>query len=986
MKAVLAFCIALSALVVRAGGYGVKYIAVGWDLGRADPRQVLAAADRFDRLAIDGVAMSPKARQDGDVLDPGWIMTDPPWRYESFAADVPTFRKIASHRALRESFLACGMSARRPEGRKNRPGGDKPRIALGDDAAWGRVARNFGVLARVAREGGLAGLLVDNEDYHGTHQFDWMAEDGDFDAACALMRRRGRQVFGEVFREFPRAKLLFFWAFSNVRAIADSSPDPVARQRSGGCERRMLPHFLNGLLDVMPPEALLIDGNEDSYSFRAADGDFERAYRQVLNGVMPFVAPENRAKYRAQVRGSFGLYLDQYVGAKYRTRAGKRGVPNNWYRPPVNGSRDAGFRADLEAATLTADEYVWIYGERFAFVDWGHALDGKAMEWNAIFARQTWNEHLGLDAKLRMAKAPEAFLARALSDFAADPAADNIFSRTKARRFPSVTAFDVAEQVSADNRFAVSVEVRDAVKAPTLRWRKGSNWNWPEKGVRHLDLVKRGEKDGWSTFTAFLKAPAGADNLQLQLAKDAQFRNAALYRLDPPPSRPFRLAYQLDVSRCKIPKTTDLKRIVDILAACGYRELQLYMELAFAYAGYEHLWKDVSPLTPDEVRDLSAYCRSKGIDLVPSQNSFAHMGPWFEDAALCRRLAECPGGVIIDTPRLKKRRGPVTLTAASGESKAFLAGLYDQLLPCFDSRYFNIGCDEVYDLLDVNCRSAAKMKKEGYARTYFDHVLMVRSLARLRQRESMFWADAIFEYPELQREIPKDMIALVYAYEKGAVDKFEAKCAALEGHEVRFYTCPGTSGWCGPSGRTASMMGNVKEAFEAGRRHGAEGMMVYDWGDAGNHEPWIVALPSIAYAASLARGKELSRAGLAAELDRICGAKVGESLLRYGDIWENTPYMRFLFNSYAGAETNPVPAAVFSAWREAAALADFKGAPAWVRDDFAVMDFLYGFLEARQSGRLPPVAELEKSYRDLWLRHNREGGMTRSFKCLRKKK
>ena len=963
-----------------AGGYGAKHIVCGWDIGRATPDIILKHADRFDRLAIDGIALYVDAEQDGERLDGGWIMNNPAWRYETFAPLVPTYRKIVAHRSLRESFLCCGMSARKPEsGRKGRPEGGAPRIGLDDDAAWTRIAGNYRVLAKLAKAGGLRGLLFDNEDYHGLHQFTLEDGDGGWESACAKMRARGRQVFRGIFEEYPDVRLLFFWAFSNGRSQSMQS-DPLAALRES---KRLFPAFLNGMLDVIPPTAVFIDGDEDSYVFRAADGAFENNAVQILSGVLPYVAPENRAKYRAQVRNSYGLYLDQYVGSKYRIRAGKRGQPNNWYRPPVNGSRDAGFREDLEAATRCADEYVWIYGERFSFIDWGTDLDKRTEKWNAIKTRETWNERIGLDTKLRLVRDPDAFLREELARLRADPKADNLYSRVKANRFPSITALMTAEQITNRNTFAVTVELKDAKTAPMFRWRRGFDWNWNPHGERKVELKPEGPaKDGWTTYSALVRVPEGADNCELQMDKDIALRNAGLYRLDAPPKRPYQLAYQLDVARNKIPTIPTLKRIADIISSLGYTQFQLYMECSFAYKGHEEVWKGTSPLTAEEVRELADYCRTKGVELVPSQNSFAHMGPWFRTEAYRKRLAECPNGIDVNKPKFKKKRGPVTLVASGAASLEFLGDLYDQLLPNFGGRYFNIGCDEVYDLLDDNCRSAARIAKDGYARVYFDHVLAVRTLAYMRQRDAMFWADAIFEYPELIKDILPDMVALVYGYDAGGHDKFDRKCAQLADAEVRFFVCPGTSGWAGPSGRVNNMMGNVKEAFEAGRKYGAEGMMVCDWGDGGHHQPWIVALPSLVYAAGLVQGKDLTRDEIAAKIDAICGAKVGRALLRYGDVWEKTPDQRFLWRCYTTKQTEVASDEALAVWHEAKGLADFTGAPDWVKEDFTLMDLLYRIIEAKAKGKTPDAEKVREAFRQLWLKQNREGGSVVSSKIL----
>jgi hexosaminidase len=86
------------------------------------------------------------------------------------------------------------------------------------------------------------------------------------------------------------------------------------------------------------------------------------------------------------------------------------------------------------------------------------------------------------------------------------------------------------------------------------------------------------------------------------------------------------------------------------------------MEHTFAYSGHEEVWKDASPFTHEEIRELHKYCKvsffylfsslssclplspslsphlssfsclilqqDHHIELVPNQNSFGHMHRW----------------------------------------------------------------------------------------------------------------------------------------------------------------------------------------------------------------------------------------------------------------------------------------------------------------------------------------------------------------------
>src|SRR5205085_841863 len=86
----------------------------------------------------------------------------------------------------------------------------------------------------------------------------------------------------------------------------------------------------------------------------------------------------------------------------------------------------------------------------------------------------------------------------------------------------------------------------------------------------------------------------------------------------------------LDISRDKVPTMPTLFALVDLFAELKINQLQLYTEHTFAYANHPDVWRDASPMTPDEIKTLDAYCRTKFIELVPNQNSFGHMERWLK--------------------------------------------------------------------------------------------------------------------------------------------------------------------------------------------------------------------------------------------------------------------------------------------------------------------------------------------------------------------
>ena len=456
------------------------------------------------------------------------------------------------------------------------------------------------------------------------------------------------------------------------------------------------------------------------------------------------------------------------------------------------------------------------------------------------------------------------------------------------------------------------------------------------------------------------------------------------------------LGYQIDISRSKVPTMETLYRIVDIMASLGYNQFQLYTEHTFAYKGHETVWREASPMTPDEIRALDDYCRARGIELVPNQNSFAHLEHWLRHPEY-NDLADHPfGGAKVERWGGTVRPNASTLNPLDPRSIQFVAGLYDQLLPCFRSKYVNVGCDETIELEDslFAGRSAGEVREKGSARVYFDFLKKIYGEVKARDHVMMFWGDIAFNHPEMIPELPEDVICLDWGYSPEA--PFEKHGRIMEEAKRKFVVCPGTSAWCSLFGRVERMRGNIDNAVAAGSRHGALGYLLADWGDHGHAQPWIVSLPSLIYLSHRVKGEEISNGQLAAEIDRICNCKCGEALIAYGAMYKkaggrngNSVELFYVLKDGVkykrGKGTSDESfAAAFEEWRRAKSLLDLEGAPEWVKDDFALLDLLARAVKTRLEEPDKPNfrAMFEPEYRRLWLRQNRLGGLKDSLAML----
>ena len=348
-----------------------------------------------------------------------------------------------------------------------------------------------------------------------------------------------------------------------------------------------------------------------------------------------------------------------------------------------------------------------------------------------------------------------------------------------------------------------------------------------------------------------------------------------------------RRGVMLDVSRGRVPKLETLLDLAEKLSDFKINELQLYTEHTFAYKKYQSIWQSWGALTGKEIQILDKRCRELGIDLVPNQNSFGHLRYFLADPRL-KKLGEI-SEPYEDTSGEFIRR-PATLAPNHPGTLPFLRGLYDELLPNFSSRFFNIGGDETWDLGKGQSKKLCETKGKG--RVYFDFLKHIHHEVAARDKMMMFWGDIVLKYPELLPELAilgtpasgmarrllalkhagpeagvPHLIALNWGYE--ANHPFAREAAQFAKAKIPFYVCPGTSTWQSLIGKHDNALANLSAAARTGKKFGAIGFLNTDWGDGGHPQPLAVSWPLFAAGAALAwNSKSLDVKKLLAVLSR----------------------------------------------------------------------------------------------------------------------
>jgi hexosaminidase len=429
------------------------------------------------------------------------------------------------------------------------------------------------------------------------------------------------------------------------------------------------------------------------------------------------------------------------------------------------------------------------------------------------------------------------------------------------RYFEKEELYDVAKRlqnilnVNLNLALPLMVE-RNGMYRSAISFVKDDSLSKEEYGI---EIDSQNIKICYSTINGAFHAVSTLKQLILQYGKELPCMN-----IEDAPDFEAR-GIMLDISRDKIPTMETLFRLVDFMADLKLNQLQLYVEgFSFAYSTYPFVWQDGTPITGEEILELDRYCKKNCIELVPNQNCFGHMNKWLATSEF-NSIAECPEG--FEPPWEKGILvSPGTLDPQDRRSLELVENMIADMLPYFSSNIINVGCDETYEL--GKGKSKEICEKKGTGQVYLDFLLKICNIVKRHGKRMMFWGDIIIKYPELISKLPKDVIGLEWGYE--ADHPFSEDGEKFKKSGIDFYVCPGTSTWNSIAGRTENMKANLLNAAISGKKHGASGYLITDWGDNGHWQYIPFSYPGFVYGAALSWGVDRNaNIDIAAYLDNF---------------------------------------------------------------------------------------------------------------------
>ncbi len=266
-----------------------------------------------------------------------------------------------------------------------------------------------------------------------------------------------------------------------------------------------------------------------------------------------------------------------------------------------------------------------------------------------------------------------------------------------------------------------------------------------------------------------------------------------------------------DISRGPIPTTDFIKEQIRRLAEYKFNFFNLYTEHLFKLDEYP----DIAPtdgLTAEEIQELTEYAKDYYIEFIGNQQCFAHAektldNPFYDD--------------IKDTR--------FNFNPGVEETYEFLETLLGETAQAYESKYFNINCDETEGL--GNGKAKSYVDSLGSENTYCQHINKVYDILQKYDKDVMMWGDILAKNPEMIKQLPEDIQFIVWSY--GGRHSFDEMIAPFKNSGHTFWIAPGASCWASSFPYIDNYIKNIAHFNRDGYKNGAKGVINTAWDDYG---------------------------------------------------------------------------------------------------------------------------------------------------------
>ncbi|UCH66460.1 MAG: family 20 glycosylhydrolase [Ignavibacterium sp.] len=267
-----------------------------------------------------------------------------------------------------------------------------------------------------------------------------------------------------------------------------------------------------------------------------------------------------------------------------------------------------------------------------------------------------------------------------------------------------------------------------------------------------------------------------------------------------------------DISRGPLPTMDYMKYQVRRLSEMKINTIIHYVEHVVKTESHPEFAPDEGSLTIEEWREIADYALKYKITVIGGFQSFGH----FQKILQTPEYAHLGESGSLISPMLP-------------ESYEFLENIYTEMIPAFHSEFFNVNCDETFDL----GKEASKqlVDKIGYAEVYYQHMMKLYNIVKKHGKRMIMWGDIMMQHPELLDKIPKDVLIGTWNYD--ARETFKNYIDPFKNSGFEFWVVPGVLNSHRMYPDFNQAFNNIKVFITEGYNAGASGVLNCFWDDGG---------------------------------------------------------------------------------------------------------------------------------------------------------
>jgi len=269
-----------------------------------------------------------------------------------------------------------------------------------------------------------------------------------------------------------------------------------------------------------------------------------------------------------------------------------------------------------------------------------------------------------------------------------------------------------------------------------------------------------------------------------------------------------------DISRGPVSTVDYVKEQIRRMAELKINNLSFYIEHVVQPLSHPDFAPAQGKFTIAQIKELSAYARDYNMQLVGSFQSFGH----FEK--------------ILALPQYRSMGETSTLISPlDPRATQFLENVIGELCDAFSSPYFNVNCDETFDL--TKGRSKPYIDSVGAARFYADHLKFLYDVVKKKGKQLMMWGDIALEHEEVLDMLPKDVIYLTWEY--GEKSSYANWIDPFVRRGLKYVVCPGVLNSYRMFPDMVMARANIDGFVSEGKTKGAMGVLTTVWDDGGTY-------------------------------------------------------------------------------------------------------------------------------------------------------